>query len=185
MSSPAGDFAPSLAGQAQQQIVNISGQVTAAALKNVDKAGVQQNADVRSALNFIDGSNASVTVADSSGNDRVDVTVAVASSPTFSGTVTANELVYNGMRAHRHPYSNDRHIESGVATTSSGVVAVSFTSTFASTPHVTLGIESSSGVATHFPAYQSAGTTGVTVLSIGLDGNAAGSINVSWNAEGT
>lgn len=186
MSSSMGDFAQPLAGQAQQQTVNVSAAVSTAALKNVDKAGVQKNADVRSAINFIDGTNGSVTVADNSGSDRVDVTVDVASSPTFSGTVTAAELVYNGMRAHRHPYANDRHVESGSVTTSGGVAAVSFTSAFSSTPSVVATIVGSAGTSSNFAAIQSASTTGVTLLAINLSsGNASGTFTIHWHAEGT
>lgn len=188
MTSPGtnqGDFAQPLAGLAQQQQVSVSTQVSTAALKNVDKAGTQQNADIRSALNFIDGTNGTVTVADNSGSDRVDVTVDVASSPTFSGTMTANEVVYNGMRAHRHPYANDRHVESGTATTSSGSVGVTFTSAFSAAPHVAVGIVGSGGSVSNFAAQQSAATTGVTLLAINpASGNLSGSFNIHWIAEG-
>jgi hypothetical protein len=138
-----GDVAPALAGLSQQQTVNVSSQVTTAALKNVDKAGVQSNAATRSALNFIDGTNASVTVADNSGNDRVDVTVGVVSSPTFSGlTVSGNasvsgSLVNKGGYMVGHPSTQGVWIQTGSGTVSvsdgSGhfYVDITFPTTFA------------------------------------------------------
>lgn len=95
-----GDFAQPLAGQAQQQVVNIANQVSVAALKHVEKAGTQIDAAVRSSLNLIEGTGVTLTVADNSGGDRVDVTVGLDASPirkttaeTVNDTTTETDLL--------------------------------------------------------------------------------------------
>lgn len=104
-----------------------------------------------------------------------------------AGGVTLIAQVSGGtqMRAHRHPYGNDRHIESGIVTTSGGVAAVSFTSAFSSTPAVVATIVGSAGSVGNYAATQGASTTGVTLLAISTSsGNASGTFSIHWHAEG-
>jgi hypothetical protein len=88
-----------------------------------------------------------------------------------------------GMRAHRHPYANNRHIESGKAVSSNSAgVTVSFTTHFASSPVVILTIENSPYDRT--AQLDASPGVGSFVFSVYLGVNRENGLTVHWIAEG-
>lgn len=99
---------------------------------------------------------------------------------TLSGARVAFASPY---RAHRHPYANDRHIESGLVTTSAAAdVAVTFNTAFAGTPNVTSTAHDGSA-ASHAPMTNTVSTTGFNI-SCYTAANAREAVGVAWEAEG-
>jgi len=93
------------------------------------------------------------------------------------------------MRVHRHPYANERHIESGtVAVTTSGVngsgtASVSFTDAFASDP-VVVAVNDRSGTPNAFAYISGLSTSSVTVGLQNTNGVGPTTGAVAWIAEG-
>lgn len=102
------------------------------------------------------------------------------------GTLSAQTVVnYGGIRAHRHPYANDRHVESGNANSSSGGgVSVTFTRAYSSAPQVVVATYGAAGgVLAQLDSAPA--TTGFT-FSVwnGTAGTRQNAINTGWHAEG-
>lgn len=149
-----------------------------------------QNADIAN-----DAINAAKIAADAVGsselaNDAVD-TAAIVNNAVTPGKATLTSL-WNfatgmlqlaSMRVHRHPYGNDRHIESGTVsgTTPGGGsfidVALTFTDAYASTPVLSaIAILPATDV-----QIVSKSTTGATLR---INGPNSTSVSADWHAEG-
>jgi hypothetical protein len=94
-------------------------------------------------------------------------TLRAGSIQSFDGTTL--------MRVHRHPYGNERHVESGAIPAGGGTIG--FTDAFAAAPRVTVGFTTGGGT-----TYVSAvSTTGATFASSTWSSYSAGG---DWIAEG-
>lgn len=135
------------------------------------------------------GTNENFYVRDDGGSAEIG-----AADDTFSAfkvlllAGSAGGVKANGLSVHRHPYSNDRHIESGgVSVTTSGAngsgsAAVSFTSAFSATPTV---VASTQGVTPMSAGHtDSASTSGFTAYAANFNGTGPSTLTVNWHAEG-
>ena len=62
-------------------------------------SGANVNAANRSVLNFIEGSNVTLTIADDAGGDEVDITIAAASGAGIGGSITDNQIAVGATTA--------------------------------------------------------------------------------------
>jgi hypothetical protein len=133
------------------------------------------NAQWRDNLNYLYGSSG-------------DVTLYGTANLILGGNYRAESGAF---RIHRHPYANERHLESGTVliTTGSSVASsasASFTNAFAATPVVmaTAQWAGAGGASSNVPvaAVSSVSTTGCTVW--GGPGNGWTNQPVAWLAEG-
>ncbi len=92
--------------------------------------------------------------------------------------VHANKtLSQGGMRVHRHPYANNRHIESGSGTgTGSQTYSVTFTDAYGTAPRVVATLTSDAGTVV---CALSILTTGCTIKHYGTN-----DLSSNWIAEG-
>lgn len=116
-------------------------------------------------------------------------TLTVAGQVGADAFIAYKDTAGSVMRTHRHPYANDRHIESGTVlittgTNVAGSASASFTDAFASAPVVMATAQfagsAPAGGVSAFVA--SVSTTGVTVW--GAPGSGWTSQPVAWLAEG-
>lgn len=95
--------------------------------------------------------------------------------------IHANRLLtHGGMRVHRHPYNNHRHIEARAihVPRDGGTTNVTFANAFASTPNIVLGRET--GASPEFIYITAKSATGFTVQNVRNDTDYWG----FWIAEG-
>lgn len=98
----------------------------------------------------------------------------------------ARILLASPYRVHRHPYANDRHIESGTGTTAGSVnstLSVTFTTAYTATPVVTAVVFQASLYSIPSIAVQAESTTGCTIQTAS-GASPAYSTPVRWHAEG-
>lgn len=89
--------------------------------------------------------------------DSGDIVLAGSANLTLQGNFRAENGTF---RIHRHPYGNERHIESGAIPSGGG--SISFTNAFALAPAVAVGSGSGSGVA----QVTAVSTTGATFAGV-------------------
>lgn len=99
------------------------------------------------------------------------------------GNVTVQGILSHGVatqtRAHRHPYGNDRHIESGA---SAGGFSASFVDPYAAAANVAIGVTNANDSAWFKLGFNGApGTTGFSMINYD---NPGGGYAVRWIAEG-
>lgn len=119
-----GDFAPSLANLVQQQTVKVSSAVTGG-IVDVQKDGTTVDASVRSKINFVTGTNTTLTVTDNSGSDRVDVTIDAVVGVTGRVAANGTKLAGTGFSV----------VHSGT-----GIYTVTFTTAFSAVPLILLAV---------------------------------------------
>lgn len=91
-------------------------------------------------------------------------------------TVHANKLLtQGGLRVERHPYANNRHVESGSTAMTAGSLSVTFTDAYAVAPAV-VAISNASNLDLFLSARS---TTGCTITAAG-----ASTQVICWIAEG-
>lgn len=116
---------------------------------------------------------------------------AISGVDTQNVAVHANKtLTQGGLRAQRHPYANERHMESGTnnhgslnAGTNSSGVAITFSNAYASAPSVVVSATGSTYPAESTAAASNVTTTGFTLTARNL-ASVSQTVVACWQAEG-